>query len=133
MIVDKEFYLQIRVVESDIDLMGHVNNIVYLRYVQDAATAHWMAIAPEDLIERLAWVIRRHEIDYLRPAFINEELIVKTWLGSTTAATWERFTEIYRESDQQLLVKVKSVWVALDASTNRPRRIDEEMLGSFRM
>jgi acyl-CoA thioester hydrolase len=121
----------VRVTESDTDMMQHVNNVVYLRYVQDAAVAHWYAVASEDLVKEVAWVARRHEIDYLRPAYSGEELVVKTWVGETTAATWERFTEIYRKSDLQILTRSKSVWVVLDANTKRPRRIDERLLSCF--
>ncbi len=53
-----------RVSPGDIDRMGHINNVVYLRYAQDAAVAHWLAAAPPEYAESLLWVVRRHEIDY---------------------------------------------------------------------
>jgi acyl-CoA thioester hydrolase len=121
----------VRVTEKDIDMMQHVNNVVYLRYVQDAAAAHWYAVVPEDLAKQVTWVARRHEIDYIRPAYDGEELVVQTWVGEKTAATWERFTEIYRKSDRQLLTRAKSVWVLLNANTKRPRRIDKRFLSCF--
>src|SRR5438105_2966053 len=68
------FELPISVQPEDIDTMGHVNNIVYLRWVQDAATAHWMAAATEEQKAEYAWVVVRHEIDYLRPAVLGDEL-----------------------------------------------------------
>lgn len=59
----------ITVSAGDIDVMGHVNNVVYLRYVQEAATAHWQALADVKLQTAVLWVVLRHEIDYLAPAF----------------------------------------------------------------
>lgn len=127
----KTYEYNVCVSEKDIDMMQHVNNVVYLRYIQDAAAAHWYAVAPEYLVKQFAWVTRRHEIDYIRPAYKGEELVVQTWLGKTTAATWERFTEIYRKSNQEILTRSKSVWVLLDANTKCPRRIDEQILSCF--
>ena len=91
----------IRVAPEDIDRLGHVNNVVYLKYAQDAATAHWHAAVPKDVVAELLWVVRRHEIDYLRPAFENDELVARTWVGELSGATFERFIEIRRPSDDR--------------------------------
>ena len=72
----------ITVEAGDIDRMGHVNNVVYLRYAQDAAVAHWYASATAEHVEALVWVARRHEIDYLKPAFEGERLVARTWVGA---------------------------------------------------
>jgi acyl-CoA thioester hydrolase len=127
----KLFNHYVRVSDNDIDLMQHVNNVVYLKYIQDASAAHWYAVAPSYLTSQVTWVVRRHEIDYLRPAFVDEDLVVRTWVGKATAATCERFAEIYRPSDGQILTRTRSVWVILDVITNRPRRIDEQLLAYF--
>lgn len=63
----------IAVSPEDIDEMGHVNNVVYLRWVQEAATAHWMNNAPEELHSKYAWVVLRHEIDYVSAAVLNDK------------------------------------------------------------
>jgi acyl-CoA thioester hydrolase len=118
--------------EADIDELQHVNNVVYLQYAQDVATAHWRNVAPLSMQESVVWVARRHEIDYLKQAVLGDTLLVKTWVGDYTAATWERHYEIYRASDNQLLVKAKSVWVALDRQTMRVKRLDESILDCFR-
>ena len=125
------FEQHIRVVASDIDDLNHVNNVVYVQYIQDIAVAHWASVAPSELKSQIIWVVRRHEIDYLRSAVLGDELRIKTWAGEYTAATWERLCEIYRVSDNQLIVKSKSVWVALDAVTNKLRRMDESLLKIF--
>jgi len=120
-----------RVSSEDIDLLGHVNNVVYLRYTQDAAFAHWFAAAGAEYVESLVWVVRPHEIDYLQPAFAGDELLTRTWVGAASGASFERFAEITRSSDGQVLARVKSVWVALDAKTLRPRRVTAQLRARF--
>jgi len=121
-----------RVSPDDIDELEHVNNVVYLRYIQDVAIAHWRAAATEELARTVVWVVRRHEIDYIRPARAGEELTAKTWVGEPNGAAWDRFTEIARVRDQEILVRARSVWVALEAGTLRPRRVSEEIQRIFR-
>jgi acyl-CoA thioester hydrolase len=118
--------------ETDIDELQHVNNVVYLQYAQDIATAHWRSVAPLRMQESVVWVARRHEIDYLKQAVLGDTLLIKTWVGDYTAATWDRHYEIYRVPDNQLLVKAKSIWVALDRQTMRVKRLDASILDCFR-
>ena len=125
------FTLSFRVDDSDIDRQGHVNNVVFLRYVQDVAVAHWCAVAQVEIQKRFTWVVRKHEIEYFRPGLPRDELIARTWVGDPSGATWERFTEISRASDSQLLVQARTVWVLLDASNGRPRRIDASVVEGF--
>jgi acyl-CoA thioester hydrolase len=117
-----ERVLQIR--PEDIDELGHVNNAVYLRWVQEIATAHWRAAAPPALQAALVWVVLRHEIDYKRPALPGDEILARTWVGAATGTRFERHTEIARRSDAVLLARATSIWCPLDAGTGRPRRID---------
>ena len=120
------------IVKSDeIDQQGHVNNVRYVQWIQDVAVAHWLSAASAEQLENVTWVVLRHEIDYLRPAFESEEITACTWVGTATAAKCERFTEIRR--GEQVLVKAKSLWCALDSKTLRPRRIDDELKEKFGM
>jgi acyl-CoA thioester hydrolase len=125
------FTLPVRVAASDIDRQGHVNNVAYLRYVQDAAAAHWLAVAPREIRESVAWVVRRHEIEYFRPGMPEDALEVLTWVGEPTGATWERFTEIRRAGEDRPLATARTVWVLLDAATGRPRRVDAAVVAQF--
>jgi acyl-CoA thioester hydrolase len=109
---------------GDIDALGHVNNAVYLRWVQEIATAHWRAAAPAALQASLVWVVLRHEIDYKRPAKPGDEIVVRTWVGAATGTRFERHTEIERGSDRLLLARATTIWCPLDAASGRPRRID---------
>jgi acyl-CoA thioester hydrolase len=132
MLPNSAYLHTIEVAEADIDEMNHVNNVVYLQYTQDTATAHWQSCASAELQEKVVWMVRRHEIDYLKQAVLGDTLHIKTWVGDYTAATWERFYEIYRASDNQLLAKAKSLWVPIDRQTMRLKRIEGELLECFR-
>ena len=127
----KVYEYAIRVAPEDIDRLGHVNNVVHLRYAQDAAVAHWLAAAPPEYRQSLIWVVRRHELDYLKPAFRDDELLARTWVGQASGATFERFVEITRPVDAEVVVRVRTVWVALDATSQRPRRVPEALRRCF--
>jgi acyl-CoA thioester hydrolase len=73
------FEMIVPVLASDIDEQNHVNNTVYLRWVQDVATAHWRAVASLQTQETIGWVVLRHEIDYKAPAVLGDEVMVRTW------------------------------------------------------
>jgi len=114
---------------NEIDELGHVNNVAYLQWFQDVAVAHWEIAATDEQKEQFIWFAIRHEIDYKRPAFENEEITVKTWVGEWTAATCERFTEIFRGG--KLLAKGRTVWCMIDRETSKPVRIDYNLRSRF--
>jgi acyl-CoA thioester hydrolase len=122
------FHLPIKVIAEDIDELNHVNNIVYLRYVQDAAIGHWKTV-PETIASQIIWVARRHEIDYLKPAFLDDELVVKTWVETFIGVKSLRHCEIMR--GDEVLARSVTHWIALDARTFRPKRITEEIVKQF--
>ena len=122
------FFLPIKVVPEDIDELNHVNNIVYLRYVQDAASGHWKTV-PQEIASQIIWVARRHEIDYLKPAFLGEELVVKTWVDNFVGVKSIRHCEVMR--GEEVLARSLTHWIALDAQTFRPKRITEEVVQQF--
>ena len=115
----------------DIDTNDHANNVVYLRWVQDAAVAHWFAAVEPELASSIAWAVVRHEIDYKRPAFLGDALVARTWVGEVTAATFERFSEILRPLDGQALARVRTLWCVFDPASGRPRRIDPRVRAAF--
>ncbi|MDQ3131355.1 MAG: acyl-CoA thioesterase [Acidobacteriota bacterium] len=114
---------------ADIDAQGHVNNVAYVRWIQDVAVAHWFSAATNIQREKYIWMVLRHEIDYKKQAFENEEVTAETWVGEPTRISWERFTEIRRGDD--LLVKARSVWCLIDRETLKPTRITSELKMSF--
>lgn len=117
------------VTPSDIDELGHVNNVVYVRYVQEAATAHWNAVTNEALRSQCVWVVLRHEIDYISPAFEGDELLATTWVGDTNGARSERFVELVNKANGKLIAKAKTTWCQLDAKTFRPKRVEDRIIG----
>lgn len=124
-----KFSHEFSVSRSDIDAQGHVNNVAYVRWIQDVAVAHWFSATDEATRERLTWIVTRHEIDYKKPAFENEEITAITWVGEPTRVSWERFTEIKRGVD--LLVKARSVWCLIDRNTLKPSRITSALKETF--
>ena len=124
-----KFSHSFRVDAADIDAQNHVNNVAYVRWIQDAAVAHWFSVTTEIQRENLTWIVTRHEIDYKKPAFENEEITVTTWVGEPTRVSWERFTEIRR--GEILLVKARSVWCLIDRETLKPTRIREDLVKLF--
>ena len=118
---------EIAVSQSDIDELGHVNNIVYVRWVQEAAAAHWSHLADEETRRENAWVVVRHEVDYLAPALITDEVIAKTWVGESGGAKSVRYVDICSKTGK-IFAKAKTTWCLLSAQNMRPKRIDEKML-----
>ena len=125
------FEISVAVMPADIDEQNHVNNTVYLRWVQEVATAHWQAIASSEAQGEIAWVVLRHEIDYKAPACLDDEIVLRTWVGKATRLTFERFTEILRRRDGQLLSKARTLWCPTNAQTGRPVRVPAEVREQF--
>ena len=124
-----KFSHSFRVQADDIDEQGHVNNVAYLRWIQDVAVAHWRHSATDEQQEEYGWVVVRHEIDYKKQAFENDEITATTWVGEWSKVTCERFTEIFRENE--LLVKGRTVWCMLDRETAKPARIASDLIERF--
>lgn len=125
------FELTIEVSPDDIDRMGHVNNVVYLRWVQEIAVAHWTAVASLDQQAKLLWVVLRHEIDYRQPAVLGDSLTVRTWVGSASALRFERHTEFVRASDAKIVAQARTVWCPIDVNSRRPVAVDSEVRARF--
>ena len=125
------FEMIVPVLQRDIDEQNHVNNTVYLRWVQDVATAHWRAVASPKAQETIGWVVLRHEIDYKASATLGDKLVLRTWVGKATRLTFERFTEIRRDGDGRLLSGARTLWCPIDSQTGRPVRVSAEVRSQF--
>jgi acyl-CoA thioester hydrolase len=125
------FEIRVSVEAADIDELNHVNNIVYLRWAQDAAVAHWQAVASQKDQRAIVWVVLRHEIDYKSAAFLGDEILVKTRVGTASGLTFERHTEILRARDGVLLARGRTLWCPLSTETGRPKRVDESLRAQF--
>jgi len=117
--------------ETDIDELGHVNNVTYVRWVQDAAVAHWTAAAPPAEQARLFWIVLRHEIDYRHAAHLGDEIVARTWVGTATRLRFERHTEIVRAPDGCVLARARTLWCPIDAETRRPTPVAAEVRSRF--
>ena len=114
---------------ADIDFMGHVNNAVYLNWVQEAVVAYWQRIAPADAVAQHLWVALRHEITYRRPAFLDDKLVASVVAEGVQGARAFFSTLITRGED--ILAEVKSSWCCLDAATLRPARLARDVVRRF--
>ncbi|AOW20422.1 acyl-CoA thioesterase [Urechidicola croceus] len=122
----KSYKKSFKVKASEIDALNHVNNVVYLQWVNDISEKHWEVLSNEDLNKKYFWVVVRHEIDYVGQAFLDDKITVKTFIGESKGVKSIRHVEIFK--GESLLVKVKSTWCLIDAKTFKPTRINEEVL-----
>ena len=127
----ESFELTMAVEAVDIDQLGHVNNVTYLRWVQEAAVAHWTAAAPATDQAKLLWVVVRHEIDYKQPAFLGDRIVARTWVGSASRIRFERFTELLRARDGSVLAKARTLWCPIDSRTGKPVSVSPEVRACF--
>jgi len=128
---DLSYSYEFQVQEKDIDQLNHVNNVVYVQWIQDAAVKHWSAVAPENAQKEFVWVIVRHEIDYRRSGKLGDKIHIKTWVLNASGVSSVRQVQIFREKDMQLLVESKTTWCMLDAKTLRPVRVTNEIRNIF--
>jgi len=124
------FVTQVTAGAADIDALGHVNNTVYLRWVQDAATAHWHAVARAADIDRWFWVVTRHEIDYLRTTLVGETLTIETWVGTPKGARFDRFVNI-SGPDGSPRARALTIWALIDRASGRVARVPAEVAAPF--
>nr|WP_307347025.1 acyl-CoA thioesterase [Caulobacter ginsengisoli] len=117
-------------VDADIDVNGHVNNVVYLRWMQDIAISHWVSRAPAEEQAKWAWVALRHEIDYRRALLPGEEALARTWVGTRRGPRFDRFVRI-DGPDGEMCSQTRSEWVLIDAVTRRPARVPDWMETMF--
>lgn len=125
------FELPREIVPDDIDGLGHVNNVVYLRWVQDAAAAHWSSAASPEQQAAVAWVAVRHEIDYKHAARPGDGIVARTWVGTADSHRFERHTEIVRTADGKLLAKARTLWCPINRATGRLTRVSDEVRERF--
>ena len=124
--MNAEFEIKRVVKASEIDDLNHVNNVVYVQWMDEVAFEHWQYLTKENPLPAYIWVVLRHEIDYHKQAILNDKITAKTWVGETRGFKSERHIAFYR--NDELLVKAKTVWGMLDAKTYKPVRIRENVL-----
>jgi acyl-CoA thioester hydrolase len=117
---------------ADIDELGHVNNTVWIRWVQEIATAHWRAAAEPEHVDGFVWVVTRHEIDYRGNVGQGAVVRGETWIpGVPKGARFDRCVDFFEHESGRLLVAVRSTWAMLDRASGRLVRIRPEVAGPF--
>lgn len=116
---------------EDIDANGHVNNVVYVRWIQDMATSHWDARQPAEEQSRWAWIVLRHEIDYRRALMPGETATARTWVAETPEGPrFDRFVRI-DGPDGAMCAQARTVWCMIEQATGRPKRVMPEIVARF--
>ena len=127
---DREiFRTRLEITPEDIDANGHVNNVVYLRWIQDVATAHWSARVSETERKPWSWVALRHEIDYRRALKLGDGVEVCTWVGDVEGARFARFVLI--EGPSGPAAQSRTDWCLVDAATMKPARVPPALVQPF--
>ena len=124
----------IEVAPESIDVLGHVNNQEYVRWMQEAATAH--SIAQGWPLERYValgrgWFVRRHTVEYLKPAFAGDALSLFTWVASFERSSSPRRYLFHRAADRAVVARAETLWVFVDFRTGSPVRIPAELRSAF--
>lgn len=129
---DRElFTVPLEVRDEHIDANGHVNNVVYVGWLQDAGTAHWNARFDEGTRARWSWVALRHEIDYLRPLPPGSQgVTARTWVGDPQGPRFNRYVRI-EDAQGRVCAQGVSEWCLVESRSLRPARIPAELLGPF--
>ena len=117
-----------QVLAEHIDSLGHVNNVVYLQWVQDVAGAHWFDVAGDE--HGIIWVARKHEIEYFKPAFKDEILTLTTWVENMDGFRSIRRVDIIR--DASILCSCTTHWISLNRESGRPQKISQELKELFK-
>ncbi|HEX3764153.1 MAG TPA: acyl-CoA thioesterase [Kofleriaceae bacterium] len=128
----ERFAIPIYPIPEDIDDLGHVSNLVYLRWVAEVAMAHSRARGWNIARYRAhgaAFMVRRHEIDYIAQVTLGQELRAETWVDSWRAASCIRKTELFR--DTILVARAATTWAMIGLTSGRPQRISDELLAAF--
>ena len=121
------------ILESAVDENGHVNNVNYVQWMQDAAVRHYEAMGGRQITIDLGatWVVRSHTVEYLRPAFAGERIKVLTWVVNIRRVRSLRRYKFIRVTDEQILVRGETDWVFVDANNGSPRAVPSEVANLF--
>ena len=116
---------------ADIDELGHVNNAVWVRWIQDIAVAHWHAVATPEQHAAHVWVVTRHEVDYRGNVSAGETVIAETWVPAPPqGARFDRHVR-FTGADGKVKVEAKTTWALLNRATGRLMRVRPEIAAPF--
>ena len=113
------------VTSNEIDEYNHVNNVVYVQWMQEVSNNHWLLLIKDIPKPNFVWFVIRHEVDYKKQGILGDEITVKTWVGETAGIKSIRYFEMHR--GEVLLVKSQTTFCLLDAISQKPKRITKEV------
>jgi len=130
---DPIFPYEFTVPDEAVDENGHVNNVMYVQWMQDAAVRHYEAMGGIQITIDVGatWVVRSHMVEYLRPAFAGEHIKVLTWVANMRRVRSLRRYQFVRMGDEQVLVRGETNWVFVDVTDGSPRAIPTEVSRLF--
>lgn len=119
------------VTQDFIDERGHVNNVHYVKWVQDVAKSHWDLKTTEDIRNTYYWVLLSHHIQYKGEALLGDVLRFKTYVEKSGGVRSTRIVEIYNKNTDKLLTTSETIWCFMSHETNRPARIPDAVVQLF--
>ncbi len=125
------FSKTLKITAEHLDELQHVNNVQYVLWVNEIAKAHWFQNATQDLLNNFYWVMINHMIDYKSSAFINENLVLKTYVTKAEGVSSTRIVEIHNSETDKLIMKSETTWCLMNTNTKRPARISRELANLF--
>ena len=125
------FEMALTAAPAHIDELGHVNNAVWVQWIQQVAVAHWDSVADAAHRDAYYWVVVRHEIDYLRAAHAGDRIVARTWVGEAPrGARFDRLME-FAGPDEKICVRARTQWAIIDKALGRPIRVPPEVIAPF--
>ncbi|MDA7559236.1 acyl-CoA thioesterase, partial [Flavobacteriaceae bacterium] len=109
--------------DTDLDELRHVNNVIYIQWVNTIAKAHWIKVASQNLLDNYFWVLANHQIKYKYPAFVNDNILLNTFVESSNGITSTRIVEIFNNDTQKLLAISETTCCFMSFATRKPTRI----------
>ncbi|ENX38827.1 acyl-CoA thioesterase [Acinetobacter courvalinii] len=128
------FDLELRVQPEHIDVLGHVNNVMYIQWMQDVAAAHieTLGLGLAQYLElKHAMVAVEHHVQYRKAALEGEHIILRTWLDDINALYSFRQYAFYRPKDQSVLFMGNTKWACIEIETGRPKRMSPSFTQAY--
>lgn len=125
------FSKRIKVSFEDLDDLNHVNNVRYVQWIQDISKEHWKEKAPAEIQENVIWVVLKHTIEYKSPSFLNDPILISTYIERSKGAISIRVVEMFHEITNTLLLRSSTEWCLLNKDNNKPMRISQDIKEIF--
>ena len=130
------YTVKVQVLPEDIDQLGHANNRTYLEWIMTAANAHSesLGLSVDDYLDiGVAMVAKRHELNYISATFVNDDLIVGTWIATNdNRFNSQRKYQIIRLADDKTILRAETDWVSMNIKNGKPQSMPEEFIRCYK-